>query len=596
MDQAIATTLIILCATIVLLIFEVVRIDIAALLCLLSLGWSGVITPQEAFSGFSSNAVMAIIAVMILGYGIAKTGLMNRYSALVLSKVGANRSKIVLIISLISGIISAFIQNVGAAALFLPGIKNIARQSKIPASTLVMPIGFATILGGAISMVGSGSLIVVNDLLRSAGIETYRLFSVAPVGLALLASGIAYFYIFGTRILPDRSEQTLLFSDQEKLIELLNLPNQIWLFKIPPASSIIGKTTEQSGIWDRYNLHILGLIQGQELQYAPWRESSFQAGQKLAVLGNEESMIRFATHYSLTREEDDYRFAALNDPGQAGFAEVIIPHRSELIGQTIRQYGFRKRYTVEPVILFSRGSEIRDDFSDHQLMPGDTLIVHGLWQHIGALKTGPNFVVTTAFNSESKDRSKTMAAVLSFLGAIILAMTGASIALSFLTGAVAMVLLRVVTIQEAYQAIEWKVVFLLAGLIPLGVAMQKTGAAAYSAGLFMQLLEGSHPFLLLVAVSALASLLSLFISNVGSVVVLTPLVINIALISGLDPRPLVLLAAVSALNSFVLPTHQVNALMMTAGGYRNSDYLKAGGGMSLIFIAVAVTIFYFFYI
>jgi len=126
--------------------------------------------------------------------------------------------------------------------------------------------------------------------------------------------------------------------------------------------------------------------------------------------------------------------------------------------------------------------------------------------------------------------------------------------------------------------------------------MQKTGAAAYSAGLFMQLLEGSHPFLLLVAVSALASLLSLFISNVGSVVVLTPLVINIALISGLDPRPLVLLAAVSALNSFVLPTHQVNALMMTAGGYRNSDYLKAGGGMSLIFIAVAVTIFYFFYI
>ncbi len=596
MDQAIATTLIILCATIVLLVFEVVRIDVAALLCLLALGWSGVITPQEAFTGFSSNAVIAVIAVMILGHGIAKTGLMDRYSALVLNKVGASRSKIILIVSLISGIISAFIQNVGAAALFLPGIKNIARQSKIPASTLVMPIGFATILGGAISMVGSGSLIVVNDLLRSAGMDPYLLFSVAPVGLALLASGIAYFFIFGTKILPDRSDQTLLVSDQEKLIEVLNLPNQIWLFRIPPESSIIGKTTEQSGVWDRYNLHILGLTQGQELQYAPWRESSFQAGQELAVLGSEESMIKFATHYNLIRQENDYRFAALNDPGQAGFAEVIIPHRSELIDQTIRRYGFRKRFAVEPVILFSRGSEIRGDFSDHRIIPGDSFIVHGLWEHIGALKTGTNFVVTTAFTSESKDRSKTMAAVLSFLGAIILAMTGASIALSFLTGAIALVLLRVITIQEAYRAIEWKVVFLLAGLIPLGVAMQKTGAAAYIAGLFMRIFEGSHPFVLLVAVAALASLLSLFISNVGSVVVLTPLVINIALISGLDPRPLVLLAAVSALNSFILPTHQVNALMMTAGGYRNSDYLKAGSGMTLIFIAVAVTMFYYFYI
>jgi len=596
MDQVIATTLIILCATIILLIFEIVRIDIAALLCLLALGWSGVITPQEAFSGFSSNAVISIIAVMILGYGIAKTGLMDRYAKLVLSKVGANRSKLVLIISLVSGLLSAFIQNVGAAALFLPGIKNIARQSKIPASTLVMPIGFATILGGAISMVGSGSLIVVNDLLRSAGMETYRLFSVAPVGLTLLFSGIAYFFILGSSILPDRSEQTQLVSDQEKLIEALNLPNQIWLFKIPAESSIIGKTTEQSGVWDRYNLHILGLTQRRELQYAPWRESNFQAGQELAVLGSEESMGKFATHYNLIRKEGDYRFAALNDPGQAGFAEVIIPHRSELVGQTIRQYGFRKRFAVEPVILFSRGSEIRGDFSDHQLMPGDTLIVHGLWEHIKSLKNGPNFVVTTAFNDNAKDHSKTKIAVFSFLGAIILAMSGASIALSFLTGAVALILLRVITIQEAYRAIEWRVVFLLAGLIPLGVAMQKTGSAAYMAGLFMRFFEGSHPFVLLVAVSLLATLLSLFISNVGSVVVLTPLVINIALISELDPRPLVLLAAVSALNSFMLPTHQVNALMMTAGGYRNSDYLKAGSGMTLIFIVVAVTIFYHFYI
>ncbi|HAI20724.1 MAG TPA: SLC13 family permease, partial [Clostridiales bacterium UBA8153] len=315
-------------------------------------------------------------------------------------------------------------------------------------------------------MVGSGSLIVVNDLLRGAGLEAYRLFSVAPVGLALLLSGIAYFFFFGSGILPKRSEQSPFVSDQEKLINALNLPNQIWLYKIPPDSSIIGKTTEQSGVWDHCNLHILGLSQGKELQYAPWRENSFQAGQELAILGCEESMLKFAARYGLIRQEQDYRFTALNDPEQAGFAEVIVPHRSELVGQTIRQYGFRKRYAVEPVILFSRGEEIRGDFSDHRIIPGDTFIVHGLWEHISGLKSEPNFVVTTSFDGQHKNQSKTGAAALSFLGAIILAMTGASIALSFFTGALAMILLRVITIEEAYRAIEWEVVFLLAGLWP----------------------------------------------------------------------------------------------------------------------------------
>jgi len=596
MDQSIAVVLVILSVTIILLVFEVVRIDIAALLCLLALGWSGVITPQEAFSGFSSNAVIAIIAVMILGHGIARTGMMDRYSGIVLNKVGTNRSGMVVVISLIAGFFSAFMQNIGAAALFLPGIKNIARRGKIPASALVMPIGFAIILGGTISMVGSSSLIVVNDLLQNSGMETYGLFSIAPVGIALLLSGILYFFFFSSYILPDESGKGQLVSEQDKLIEALNLPDQIKLFYIPRESNLVGRTTEQSGAWDHYDLHILGLTNGQESVYAPWRESTFQAGQKLALLGDEEEMQRFATQFGLTRQKNDKHFTVLNDPGQAGFAEVVIPPRSGLVGQTIRQYGFRKQYAVEPVILFSKGERVRGDFSDHRILSGDIIIVHGLWENIGNLKTDPDTVVTTPIRDKRRDQSKTWAAALPFLGAIVLAITGTSIALSFLTGAVALVLLRVITIQEAYGAIEWKVVFLLAGLIPLGVAMQKTGAAAYLADMFMQLFQGSHPFLLLVAVSVMGTLLSLFISNVGSVVVLTPLVINIALISGLEPRPLVLLAAVSALNSFLLPTHQVNALLMTAGGYRNSDYLKSGSGMSLIFIIVAVTMFYYFYI
>ncbi len=596
MDQAITLVLIILSATIILMIFEVVRLDLAALLCLLALGWSGILTPQEAFSGFSSNAVIIVVSVMILGQGITKTGLMDRYAQFLLARVGTEKRKLVAIVSFMSGLMSAFIQNVGAAALFLPGIKTVARRGKFQASDLVMPIGFATILGGSLSMVGSGSLIVVNDLLRSAGLTGYSLFAVTPVGLALLLSSIAYFYFLGSYLLPKKAAGERQLSEQEQLIKALNLPNQIWLFKIPEDSPLIGLTTEQSGIWDKYNLHILGLSHGRELEYAPWRESTFKANQELAVLGEKEAVGQFVSAYRLSPRSEDYRFATLNDPERAGFAEVVIPPRSDLVGQTIREYALRKRYAVEPVVLFSKGEQVIGDFSDHRLTSGDTLIVHGLWENIGALQSGPNFVVTTPFSDKRKDHSKTWAAAFCFIGAITLALAGPSIALAFLSGAIALVLLRVLSVQEAYRAIEWKVVFLLAGLIPLGLAMQKTGAATYLAEKMMSLFQGSHPIFLLAAVAILASILSLFISNVGSVVVLTPLLISMALIGNLDPRPLVLLAAVSALNSFVLPTHQVNAMLITAGGYRNFDYLKAGSGLTLLFIVVVVLIFYFFYI
>jgi len=248
-------------------------------------------------------------------------------------------------------------------------------------------------------------------------------------------------------------------------------------------------------------------------------------------------------------------------------------------------------------MMFSKGEVIRGDFSDRQILPGDTMIVHGLWENMSGLKANSDFVVATPFTVEKKQTpSRTWGAVLCFLCAIGLAMTGAPISLAFLTGAIAMVLTRVLTIQEAYQTIEWKVVFLLAGLIPLGVAMQKTGTAAFLAEKVMSLVQGGHPALILLAVAVLSTLFSLFMSNVGAIVVLAPLVMSMAQIGGLDPRPLALMAAVCAANSFILPTHQVNALLMSAGGYRNADYFKAGGGMTLLFLVVVVSVFYFFYL
>ncbi|MFO7830555.1 MAG: SLC13 family permease [Desulfuromonadaceae bacterium] len=537
-----------------------------------------------------------MMAVMIMGRGVAHTGLMDSFSRAVVNLAGANKSKVVGLISVPVGLMSGLIQNIGAMALFLPGILDIARREKIAPSALVMPIGFAAILGGTLSMVGSGPLILLNDLLRGAELKPYGLLSVTPVGLVLLAAGISYFMLFGRFVLPSTQIAGQKVSEQEKLINALRLPDQIRHYTIPPDSSLQGKTPEEAGVWGEYQLNILGLSDDKHVEYAPWRETRFQTGQVLALLGDEDHIKRFAATYALEHKEQSAALARLKDPGLAGFAEVIIPPRSGMIGQSIRNYSLRKRHAVEPVMVFSKGEEIRGDFSDHVVISGDTFIVYSPWENISKLKENPDFVVNTPFVAEQKASSKALRAGICFVLAIGLAFAGAPISITFLTGAIAMVLVGVLSIQEAYEAIDWKVVFLLAGLIPLGLAMQKTGTAAFLAAHLMGLIQGSHPVFILLSVAVLATVFSLLISNVGAIVVLAPLVMNMATMGNLDPRALALMAAVCAANSFILPTHQVNAMIMSVGGYRNADYFKAGIGLTLIFILLVVTVFYFFYV
>jgi di/tricarboxylate transporter len=592
MDTSILIVLIILTATVVLLITEVVRIDMVAILCMLTLGWTGILEPHEMLSGFSSNAVIVIMAVMIMGRGIARTGLMDRFSIAVIKVAGPGKRGITAFMSLIAGVVSGFIQNIGAAALFLPGMLDVSRRTNIPASSLIMPTGFAVILGGTLSMVGSGHLILVNDLLLNAGLQPYGLFSVTPLGIILLASGIAFFYFFGKYVLPRETSTGKAPSAQEKLIGALQLPSNIWHYSISEESPLIDQTTEQSGIWKRFNVNIIGISGEHDVIYAPWRETRFKAGQGLAILGSEENIKRLASEFKLISEPPLKRFSRLRDPDESGFAEVIVPPRSEAIGQSIRKFAMRRRFAVEPLRLFSKGEEKRGDFSDHEISIGDTIIVYGLWDKIREMDKSIDFVVATPFRSEGKDHTKTWAAGFSFLLAIALALAGFPIAMSFFTGAVVMILMRVLNMQQAYQAIEWKIVFLLAGLIPLGAAMQKTGTSLFLAEEIMEIVSGRHPLVLILTIGVISTIFSLLISNFGAIVVLAPMVIGMAEIAGLDPRPLVLMAAICVSNSFILPTQQVNALLMTPGGYRNIDFIRGGGGLTILFLLITVSFFY----
>lgn len=586
MTPEIALTLVVLAVTVVLFTTEWLRVDAVALLVMVTLPWLGLVRPEQAFAGLASNAVVSIVGVMILGYGVDRTDLAARLTRPLLQLAGASERRLVATVAGAVGGLSAFMQNVGAAALFLPGLMRIAREGGVPASRLLMPMGFAAILGGTLTMVGSSPLIILNDLLRNAGQAGFALFAVTPLGLALLAAGIGYFALLGRYVLPARSAGEGAARRQRELIEAWQLPADLCEVRVPEGSALVGRTREQTGLELGYGLSLAAVAEGRERAYAPWRHTRFAPGQVLGLLGAPGAAERFARDWGLEPCTGARVFRGLHGE-LGGFAELIVTPRSGVAGLTVRAIGVRRRFRVEPLVLVSGGELSRGDLSDRVLRPGDALVVYAPWEALRELREGGDFALATPIEGEPTDPSRAWLAGLCFVGAVGLALAGFPLSLSLMSGAVALVLLRVVSLDEAYRAVDWRTVFLLAGLIPLGVAFEGSGAARLLAELLAGWLQGSPGFVVLLALAALTTAFSLFMSNVAATVLLVPLAIHLAEGSGLDPRALALLVGVAASNSFVLPTHQVNALLMGPGGYRNADYLRAGGGMTVLFLLVA---------
>ncbi|MBN1541629.1 SLC13 family permease [candidate division KSB1 bacterium] len=583
-------TFAVLLITLILFIGERLRVDVVALLIMIALPWLGLITPAEAFSGLSSNAVVSIIAVLIIGAGVDRSGLIARLTRLILRSAGSSERRLTATISAAVGVISALMQNIGAVAVFLPAVLKIARSRRLSPSRLLMPIGFAGILGGTLTMIGSGPLIILNDLLRRSGQEPYNLFSVTPLGFLLLSSGIALFWTLGRFILPT-IKSAAPSTVQQSLIDAWELPTEHVFLRVPASSPLIGLSREDAGIGTVYPLALVALMDEEHIAWSPWRRSQFAADQALHLLGETAVIERFRLDYGLEKCAPKKPCKPERTEQEAGFAEVIVPPRSPVIGKSIRELHFRRDYSLEPLVLLSGEKRQKGDFSDQKFTAGDTLVVYGRWLHVHQLSQKPEFLVLTPVETPAMTGSRPVAALICLFVGFGLALAGLPLALSLFTGALGMVLSGVVSMDEAYAAIDWRTVFLLAGLIPLGIAMEQSAAAAFTAHYLLRLLQDSHPLFLLASVGLLSTIFSLFMSNVAATVLLVPLVLVLGEGSGFDPRSLALLVAVCASNSFLLPTHQVNALLLSPGGYRNSDYFRAGGLMTLVFLTICV--FYF---
>lgn len=591
MTPEVATVLGVLAVTILLFVTELVRADVVAMLVMVSLPWLGLIEPGEAFSGFSGGAVISIIAVVIMGHGLDRTGV-TRLLAKPLLRVGGGSPRRLLGALLASiGCTSAFMQNVGAAALFLPVGVRIGRITPLKTSELLMPMGFAAILGGTLSMVGSSPLIVLNDLVASQGLERFGLFSVTPIGLTLLAVGVTFFVVFGRGVLPRRqggagAEATV---GRSEVLASWSLLDNVEEGMVSAESPLVGQSRKDAALIHRFGVHVLAVRELGRTVYAPAADTVYAAGQRLALMGQPEDVARVAEECGVRLRSHVKRFPELSGSETAGFAELLVTPRSGHIGRTLSDIGLRRNHGLEPLSLLSGGEKHDRDFSERPLAAGDLILVQGPWRRIKHIRADNDFALMTPLGEAGVNYRKSWRAVTAFVVAIGLALSGLSLPLSLFSGAVAMILMRVMTVDEAYAAVSWRTVFLLAGLIPLGLAMQSTGAAGYLAGLLFHALEHAPTFATLGTLAVLTTAFTLFMSNVAATVVLVPLAMDLGRMTGLDPRGLALLVGICAQNSFLLPTHQVNALLMAPGGYRNADYLKAGGAMTLLFLPIAVT-------
>ncbi len=601
--------------TVFLFVSEIIRIDLAAILVLVLLGIFSYVpgldrlaTPERLFDGFASNAVISIIAVMIVGAGLDKTGIMNKVAAVILKHGGTTEGRVLPIVSGTVGFISSFLQNVGAAALFLPVVSRISARTSIPLSRLLMPMGFCAILGGTMTMVGSSPLILLNDLILTANttlpdalkMETFGLFSVTPIGLALIVTGILYFMLLGRYVLPGGQAKIDVATGQgmsDYLERVYGLQADVFEVDVPADSELVGEQLADINLQN--NLYIISTFYKGKVSMVQILTATIAAPCRLAIIGKKSVVQRFCKKYGLRMRPELDVFAEEFAPTNAGIAEVVVPPGSKVIGKSPRDLLLRKTTGLSLLAIY-RGEEVMShvETEDHAPTPiglvkfqaGDMLVAHVRWDRLARLKKDRDWVVVTSDFPQEELRPHKVGWALAFflISLSMILFTDVRLSLCLLTGAVGMMLAGVLSIDEAYRAVGWNTVFLLASLIPLGQAVQNTSTAAWLAQQILEILDGWPVWSLQTGVAILATVFSLVMSNVGATVLLVPLAVSIAVAAGASPALFALTVAISTSNSFIIPTHQVNALIMGPAGYKVIDFVKSGGIMTVLFLVVSL--------
>ncbi len=594
MTFEIALAFAILIGALVVFMLDIYPIDFVAfsiMALVLLLGPILGVKPREAISGFSNPATITILAMFILSAGIYRTGMINYLAHKMIRFAGASEIKQLFTVMLVVSPISAFINNTAAVAILIPSVVAMAREHRRAPSKLLIPLSYFSQLAGAMTLIGTATNILASSLSVQAGYEPFSMFEFSHIGVLIFITGVLYLIFVGRKLLPERRLEPEIAEDyriNQYLSEIIVLEN----------SPLIGKNVVESGLRELYDIHVLEILRNHRKLNHPLADKAFQANDIMFIKTvNREQLLKMTRDEGIAIEPELHLLDQDLKSGQRGLLEVVIGPTSGLIGKTLENANFRYQYNCTVIAIRKHGAIIRERLSEVTLSFGDTLLLRGSIQALDQVKHGAGFIVTEELEQETFRISKIPIAVGIISGVVILAALGiASILVTSIVGCVLMVLTGCLKPYELHEAIRWDVIFLLAGIIPLGLALQNTGGAE----LIANLATGTADYLPPVAVLAIFYLMTVtlaeFISHSAAVVVMVPVGIATAEALGLDPRAFILASMFAASMSFSTPVgYQTNAMVYGPGGYKFFDYTKVGAPLSLLMAIVTPIYIYLFW-
>jgi di/tricarboxylate transporter len=577
----------ILLAAMVLLMTEWLRTDVVALLLVLGLAGSGLLEPAEALSGFSSEAAIVVAAIFVLSAGLHATGVSDRLASVIGRLAGTRLERIIAVIMPSTALLSAITHHLTMTAVMLPVTLDLARQRRIPPSKLLMPLSFAASLGTTIAIIGAPAFLIASGVLVQNGRPGLALFSIAPIGLALTAAGTLY-ALLARWLLPQRPGGI-------QTADRFRMEGVFTELALKPSSPFIDRTLEQIEADQRYDLDVVGWIRdGQRLSLRDKRLHA-KPGDVLLIQTSAEQLVTFRDEMAhelrpVSRYASRQRSLDAEDgsPSTLMAQAVVAPH-SALVGRTLADVEFRERFGVIALGIWRRHGWLRDELSKLQLAAGDVLVLHGGQADLRRIENDPAFLLLAPIAASPRHRRRAPLAALIMASTILLAVTRSlSIELAALTGALAMVLTRCIPLREAYAAVDIRIFVFIAGAMPLGLAMKKSGSADLLASWLARVTADWGEFGVLLALFMLAAVVTQLMSDAATTALFAPVAVAFAHARGATPEPYVVTVAMAAVAAFFTPVgHHGNLLVYAPGGYRFRDFVLFGTPLTMI-IAVLV--------
>jgi len=577
----IVIVLFLLVVAIVLLAVEYWSIDVVALMLMLTLVLTRIITPEQAMSSFGEGALVMIGSVLVMTGAIIETGVANRIGILISSISGDSRLRFFVFNLVAVTLVSAFINNVAATAIFVPIVMGVARRMNWSPSLFLLPVAYGSILGGTCTLIGTSTNVAVSGQLPRYGLSAFELFEFAPIGLSIAITGILYLTAIGRRFIPDRGGKDLVreYHIKEYLTEIT----------IPAGSQLVGKTIRGSGLRASFDLNVLGIVrEGKQLLF-PNQQELFQANDLLLLEGKLENILHLKEETGTEIKAEINSKDFISD--EVRMTEVMVSPTSDLVGQTIKEANFRQRYGLNALAIYRQGESLVNKLGRIPLTMGDTLLVQGESEKISNLRSNPDLIVLGEVPNRNYRRHKATLALLIFFGAISVGGSGLlPITISFLMGATLMVLTGCLSTQQAYENIEWRVLFLIAGMSSMALAMESSGAAKFLADSVIHLLGRFGTMTVLGAFFWITVLLTQPLSNAAAALLILPTAMNAAQELNVNPRSFAMMVCIAASISLVTPFEPACALVYGPGKYEFLDFVKNGAVLTLIAFFVSMLV------